>query len=78
MPALFDSKLGVLGGPERYAFELARHINEEVLTTLISFGPKDPLEAIGLLKIQVIGKPLYMRGQVNPSLENHVAGLEYR
>src|SRR3989441_8932360 len=63
VPALFDSKLGVLGGAERYALELARYMAEEVPTRLVTFGDRDLLETVGRLEIRVIGNARYVRGQ---------------
>src|SRR5258708_7319768 len=67
VPALFCSGNGILGGAERYALELARHMASEVPTTLIAFGERERQETLGPLKIRVIGNPWYVRGQrTNP------------
>lgn len=67
VPALFDADDGVVGGAERYALELARHMAEETPTTLVSFGEKERHERVGKLEIRVIGNPWYVRGQrTNP------------
>jgi glycosyltransferase involved in cell wall biosynthesis len=67
VPALFETNGGVLGGAERYALELARHMADEVPTTLLSFGNEERRETIGRLRVRVIGKPWYVRGQrTNP------------
>src|SRR6266436_1195388 len=67
VPALFGSDDGIVGGAERYALELARHMSVETPTTLVSFGEKDRLETLGKLKIRVIGNPWYVRNQrTNP------------
>jgi glycosyltransferase involved in cell wall biosynthesis len=67
VPALFDAMRGVLGGAERYALELARHMAAVVPTTLVTFGPTDAAEADGPLAIRVIGGPWRVRGQTaNP------------
>lgn len=63
VPAVFDRRLGVLGGAERYAMELARHMSHLVPTTLVAFGPQDTRASIGNLKIRVIGNPIHIRGQ---------------
>jgi glycosyltransferase involved in cell wall biosynthesis len=63
VPALFDSRLGVLGGAERYAFELARQMAEEVPTRLVTFGDRNLQETVGRLEIRVIGNARYVRGQ---------------
>src|ERR1700730_6945480 len=65
VPALFDSQRGVLGGAERYALELARHMAEKTPTMLVTFGAKDSLETVGSLKVRVIGNPWHVRGQRN-------------
>ncbi len=62
VPALFGRD-GAIGGGERYAFELARHMAEVVPTTLLSFGERDIDERAGALKIKVLGDPWYVRGQ---------------
>src|SRR5438132_1093854 len=62
-PALFGSDGGLFGGAERYVFELARHMAQEVRTTLVTFGPEGREMTVGPLKIHVLGKPWYIRGQ---------------
>lgn len=67
VPALFGHDDGVVGGAERYALELARHMAHETPTTLVSFGNRERQESLGQLKIHVIGDPWYVRGQrTNP------------
>jgi alpha-maltose-1-phosphate synthase len=67
VPALFSSADGVVGGAERYALELARHMSAVTPTTLVSFGERERQETLGQLKIRVLGKPWYVRGQrTNP------------
>lgn len=68
VPALFGNSPGnVAGGAERYAFELARHMADSVSTTLLTFGPESRDETIGKLRLRVLPKPLYVRGQrTNP------------
>ena len=63
VPALFSADAGVVGGAERYVFELARYMANEVPTTLVSFGEKDRHETVGQLSVRVIGSPWYVRGQ---------------
>jgi len=66
VPALFGPG-GVVGGAERYAFELARHMADEVPTTLVSFGPESREEQDGSLRVRVVGNPWLVRGQrTNP------------
>ena len=62
MPALFGPR-GVLGGAERYALELARHMADATPTTLVAFGDRDRSETLGRLRVHVIGQPWYVRGQ---------------
>jgi glycosyltransferase involved in cell wall biosynthesis len=62
-PTLFDATDGIIGGAERYALELARHMSLQVPTTLVSFGPVDREETAGNLRIRVIGEPHHVRGQ---------------
>jgi glycosyltransferase involved in cell wall biosynthesis len=67
VPALFGKGDGVVGGAERYALELARHMAEEVETTLVTFGERERLETFGSLKVRVLGGAWYVRGQrTNP------------
>jgi glycosyltransferase involved in cell wall biosynthesis len=67
VPALFDADDGVIGGAERYALELARHMAAETPTTLVTFGERERQENSGQLKIHVLGGPWYVRGQrTNP------------
>lgn len=65
IPALFDKDQGILGGAERYAFELARHMSEVRPTTLLTFGEKDIERKVDRLRVRVIGSPAYLRGQRN-------------
>ena len=67
VPALFDPKDGMLGGAERYAFELARHMAQEVETTLLSFGRADRAFEEGSLRVRVIVNAWHVRGnRFNP------------
>jgi glycosyltransferase involved in cell wall biosynthesis len=63
VPALFSADGGILGGAERYALELARHMADRQPTTLVSFGPKDREESMGNLHIRIFGDPWHVRGQ---------------
>jgi glycosyltransferase involved in cell wall biosynthesis len=66
VPALFGTG-GVVGGAERYALELARHMAEVAPTTLVSFGDEERREKVGRLDVRVLGGPWYVRGQrTNP------------
>jgi glycosyltransferase involved in cell wall biosynthesis len=62
VPALFG-RTGVVGGAERYAFELARAMAESVPTTLVTFGDADADEMVGPLRVLTLGGPWYVRGQ---------------
>lgn len=67
VPALFNADDGVVGGAERYALELAKHMAAETPTTLLTFGGRDRQETLGGLHIRVIGNPWYVRKQrTNP------------
>ena len=66
VPALFGAS-GTIGGAERYALELARHMAERVPTRLLSFSDRAREEKSGALQIRVSGNPHYIRGQkMNP------------
>ena len=66
VPALFDMS-GSVGGAERYALELARHMADRVPTRLLSFGDDSRNEILGRLQIRISGKPYYVREQrMNP------------
>ncbi len=62
VPAVFGPD-GIIGGGERYALELARHMAGFTRTRLVAFGEKDRTERIGELTVRVIGDPWYVRGQ---------------
>ena len=67
VPALFDEKDGIVGGAERYAWELARHMADATETTLLSFGSTDRSLTEGRLRVRVLGKPWSVRGnRFNP------------
>ena len=67
VPTLFDEKEGILGGAERYAWELARNMSERADTTLLSFGLRNREERVGSLRVRVLAKPWRVRGsQFNP------------
>jgi glycosyltransferase involved in cell wall biosynthesis len=62
VPSLFSREAGVLGGAERYAFELARAMSKCVETCLISFGPDRKSYREDLLEVRVF-PPWYVRNQ---------------
>ena len=67
VPALFDRHDGLIGGAERYVFELARHMADEADTSLVTFGDANREEKVGRLRVRVVGNPWYIRGQrANP------------
>jgi glycosyltransferase involved in cell wall biosynthesis len=80
VPAPFDPEDGVIGGAERYAFELARHMADQLPTRLLTFGRRDRREKDGKLDIRVIGRPWYIRGQRNnpvaPALFTELRGAD--
>jgi alpha-maltose-1-phosphate synthase len=63
VPAPFDSKEGIVGGAERYAFELARHMSDRVATRLVTFGTTARRERVGGLEIVVLDEAYHVRGQ---------------
>jgi len=60
---LFTDNDGIIGGAERYVFELARHMADVTPTSLVTFGRDERLEHVGALRIRVIGRPWHVRGQ---------------
>lgn len=76
VPALFTADGGILGGAERYALELARHMADRTPTTLFSFGPHDREETLGNLRIRIFGNPIHVRGlRSNPFSFRALAAL---
>jgi glycosyltransferase involved in cell wall biosynthesis len=66
VPALFGTS-GIVGGAERYALELARHMADRVPTRLVSFGSQDAESRQGHLDVRVMGGAWHVRGQrTNP------------
>ena len=66
VPAVFGDT-GVVGGAERYALELAKHMAEEVPTRFVAFGDKNEEYELGKLAVRVLGPAWYVRGQrANP------------
>lgn len=62
VPAPLDREDGIVGGAERYAFELARHMAARVPTRLVTFGDRPRTLAHGALEIRVL-RGRYVRGQ---------------
>jgi glycosyltransferase involved in cell wall biosynthesis len=76
VPALFSADGGILGGAERYALELARHMAARTPTTLLSFGPRDRDETVDNLRIRIFGNPIHVRGlRSNPFSFRALAAL---
>jgi len=73
VPALFGPR-GIVGGAERYAFELARHMAAVVPTTLVSFGDEGLDEMDGALRVRVIARPWYVRGQQSNPIAPEIIG----
>ena len=71
VPAVFGER-GIVGGAERYAFELARHMADEVPTRLGTFGARAAEWKEGALDVRVFGTGWAVRGQrtnpISPSL----------
>ena len=66
MPAPFDDADGIIGGAERYSFELARCMAERVPTRLVSFASRSRASRAGRLDVLVLAAR-YVRGQrTNP------------
>ncbi len=66
VPALFGAR-GVVGGAERYAFELARHMATVTPTVLVSFGDHDSDECVQGLRVRTVARPWLVAGQrANP------------
>jgi glycosyltransferase involved in cell wall biosynthesis len=61
-PAIFGED-GVVGGAERYALELAKHMAAEVPTQFAAFGDHPRTEQVGDLSVRVLGPATYVRGQ---------------
>jgi alpha-maltose-1-phosphate synthase len=62
VPAPFDPRDGIIGGAERYSFELARHMADRVDTRLVTFGAGRRRERVGRLDIVVLDAH-HVRGQ---------------
>ncbi len=79
VPALFSSTGGgILGGAERYAYELARHMANAIPTSLVSFGDQDLQTSDGNLQIRIFGNPVHVRGlQSNPFSFNALSYLRH-
>ena len=80
IPALFDDRIGIIGGAERYAFELARHMSEATPTRLISFGPSAETRRAGNLQIEIVGGARAIRNDsydlFSPELFDHLESAD--
>lgn len=61
-PAMFGDD-GVVGGAERYALELAKHMAATVPTQFAAFGDQPRTGQMGELAVRVLGPATYVRGQ---------------
>jgi glycosyltransferase involved in cell wall biosynthesis len=67
VPSLFGDDRGIVGGAERYAFELARFMARRVPTQLVSFGKRPEQWKEQELDVRVLGHSHYVRSQpANP------------
>lgn len=67
VPAPFDPDDGIIGGAERYAMELARHMAEITPTRLVSFGARSRSYHIGALTVRILGGAHHIRrSRTNP------------
>ena len=67
VPALFGPA-GIVGGAERYALELARHMANRLPTRLLTFGLQSEERRIGNLAVRVVGDAFHVAGQQNNPL----------
>lgn len=56
---------GIVGGGERYAFELAKHMSKRVPTALVVFGKTDSERQLDSLRIRTLRAGWHVRGQRN-------------
>jgi len=73
VPARFGTG-GIVGGAERYAFELARAMAEVVETTLVAFGDADADDTVGALRVRTLGRPWHVRGQRSNPVSHRLLG----
>lgn len=80
VPALFDEKIGIIGGAERYALELAREMSDATPTTLISFGPDAETRREGNLQIEIVGGGRAIRNdpydRFSPEMFDHLENAD--
>ena len=75
VPSLFDFDDGVIGGAERYAYELARAMSDVTPTRLIAFGKQRKENSIGNLYVTVLPADFFVKG--NPHNPFSLAWLPY-
>jgi glycosyltransferase involved in cell wall biosynthesis len=73
VPAPFDARDGIIGGAERYSFELARHMAERVDTRLVTFGAESRRERTGRLEVVVL-EAYHVRGQRSNPIASDLPG----
>src|SRR5712692_10013015 len=73
VPALFGPA-GVVGGAERYALELARHMADRVPTRLLTFGAQAEQTRIGNLDVRIVADAFHVCGQPNNPLSTAIFG----
>jgi glycosyltransferase involved in cell wall biosynthesis len=66
--ALFDDGIGIIGGGERYALELARHMAERTPTRLVTFGPVTDTRTVGNLRVDIVRRAWCVSGRVTNSI----------
>lgn len=74
MPTSFDTD-SVIAGGERYAFELAKALADQVDTTLFTFARQAKTTTVGPLTIRYCRVLAYPGGVVNPLSVAHLPGL---
>lgn len=79
VPALFGAG-GVIGGAERYALELARHMAEQVPTRLVTFGAEAGDRSVDRLSVRVLSGGWAVRGQQanrwSPAMLGEILGAD--
>jgi glycosyltransferase involved in cell wall biosynthesis len=73
VPALFGPS-GVVGGAERYALELARHMADRVPTRLLTFGVRAESQQHGNLPVRILNNAWHVRGQASNPLSHSMIG----
>ena len=66
VPNCFGRERGIVGGAERYVFELARHMAARTPTRLVSFEPEPRVETCGPLEIRTLRPWGYVGSRWNP------------